>query len=117
MEEFYTRDFQESARKLALFNPSTKEPTEHYLEYVGYYSGHYQNYLLDFQRKAMDSGSEMMSDRSKYKAEICAGYVTGWSFDKDCTPENVAEFLLNAPQVCTSLDIAASQLLENSAKK
>lgn len=55
--------------------------------------------------KLPDDLREAVAERARaVRLEVLAALVSGWSFDAECTPEAVAGFLAEAPQIANQID-------------
>jgi hypothetical protein len=48
----------------------------------------------------------------KQELDLMAALVESWSFEEDCTPENVREFFINAPAIRREVDRFAGKLVQ-----
>lgn len=88
------------------------KPTEHWLRVRGTDSEHYRKARFDGVRTLRDL-PEGTSEWERGKVmdgivlDTLTSLVSGWSFDEECTPEAVREFLQNAPHLAEAIDRAA----------
>lgn len=112
MEQFYTRDKANDGVKVPLNTPDGK-PTEHYIVIRSRWSDSFQaaqaevhrNDLVAMAEKGKDAPAQ---DPVERHATLCAALVSGWSFEQECTPDNIREFLKQAPQLRDMIDRYAS---------
>lgn len=107
---FKTRGKANEGVKLELKTPDGKE-TEHWLQVRHVWSDAFQEAndlaLAEVQEVALASeGDKGKIAAAKREAEVAiwASLVADWSFDQECTPENVAAFLRDAPQIGKAID-------------
>jgi len=103
MESFFTADDANDGTKLPLFAPDGKA-TEHWLLIRGVDSDAYRTShtrVLQNARKlkATDDDEEIAKRTNEGLFELAVSLVGGWSFEQECTRENVSAFLKKAPQV------------------
>jgi len=103
MESFFTADDANDGTKLPLFAPDGKA-TEHWLLIRGVDSDAYRTShtrVLQNARKlkATDDDEEIAIRTNAGLFELAVSLVGGWSFEQECTRENVSAFLKKAPQV------------------
>ena len=112
MEQFHTRDKANEGRKLPLRTPDG-QPTDEWLMVRHVWSDDFQKAEEAAVREArevvMGMGDkpdpEAVSDVQRAsKIKLLASLVAGWSFDAECTPEAVADFLTQAPQIADAID-------------
>lgn len=110
MEMFHTRDRANEGVRLALHAPDGK-PTEHWLQVRHVWSDAFQEAndlaVARMQEAALAAeGDPGKLAAAKREAQIAVwtALVAGWSFDAECTPEAVAAFLREAPQIGKALD-------------
>lgn len=58
---------------------------------------------------AMDDVAARDKAFDEIRRKLIASLVAGWSFSKPCTPENIVEFLREAPQLEASIDTVATK--------
>lgn len=112
MESFYTRDKANEGRKLPLRTPDGK-PTEDWIIVRHVWSDAFQKAeeaaLREAREIVMGMGDkpdpEAVADVQRAsRVKLLAALVAGWSFDAECTPDAVAEFLAQAPQIADAID-------------
>lgn len=113
MEAFFTREKANEGIEVPLYLPSG-EKSEHWLRIRGVDSDHFRLAEADSRRKAIDIATiDDTLERAKAIADaklaLIAELVVGWSFEKECTPENVKEFFRQAPQIADAVDQVASK--------
>jgi hypothetical protein len=103
MEQFFTADDANDGEKLPLFAPDGKA-TDHWLLIRGIDSDAYRlahTRVLQNARKmkATDDEEEIAKRTNEGLFDLAVSLVGGWSFEQECTRQNVADFLRKAPQV------------------
>lgn len=108
MEEFFTRKIADEGRKLELRLP-TGEKTDHHMIVAGVDSDRFRVAQVEASRKMLEA--QIIKDDDQRKLEeasiqrrFVAALVLGWSFEKECTTENVTAFFKEAPQIETQVD-------------
>ena len=112
MAKYEVRSRANMPQRVFLFDPATSEQTDDWLDIVSSLSDSFRH----ARDAALHAAGEMSAERDDAKRKegmeaikrtMQAALVVGWSFDKPCTPENVAAFLLEAPQVAMMAVAAA----------
>lgn len=108
MDAFFTRDKANKGNKVPLRTPEGKE-TEHFLVIRSQWSDDFQKAKAEAYRDDLAA----IAGKGEVKAEdrtviLTAALVGDWSFDEECTPENVQNLLRNAPQLRDMIDRYAS---------
>lgn len=108
MEAFYTRDKAREGKRLTLHTPDGK-PTEHWLQVRHVWSDEFQQAeqeaIAGLRNARLDGEPGQIAQLQRDgKVRVLASLVAAWSFDHECTPEAVAEFLSNAPQIADQID-------------
>lgn len=108
MDAFFTRDKANEGIKVPLRTPEGKE-TEHYLVIRSQWSDSFQKAKAEAYRADLAA----IAGQGEVKAEdrtviLTAALVGGWSFEEECTPENVQKLLREAPQLRDMIDRYAS---------
>jgi hypothetical protein len=116
MEKFFTRKIANDGIKVPLSLPSGEE-TEHYFIVRGVDSDAFRNADARARRMALVI-SEIEDKQEKEKMiqeshlDIIVSLIAGWSFEEECTPDNVRKLLIEAPQLADAVDkIAAKRSL------
>lgn len=116
MNDFFTRQKANAGIKLPLSLPDGTE-TEHFLVVRGVDSDVFREAETEAKRNAMQVAAmaetterkEAMADE---KRTLVASLVMSWSFDQECTLDNIKAFLHEAPQIADQIDqIAARRTL------
>jgi hypothetical protein len=108
MEEFYTLDQANKGTKVPLFTPDGK-PTDHYIGIRSVYSEQFRQ-AEQLAMRSLAEAVDLEDDDEKIKAirsltlETIVSLVAFWSFEQECTPDNVREFLVKAPQIADMID-------------
>lgn len=113
MEAFFTSEAASKGVRLPLQDAMGRE-TEHWLHIRGGDSEEFKLAEAAANREAVAiSGIDDQGVRDKAVLEmsrkLCSMLVMDWSFPKPCTPENVAEFFKQAPQVQRAVDLSANR--------
>lgn len=103
MEQFFTRDAANEGIEVPLSTPDGKN-SDHWLKVLGADSDAFKNAEIRSKRDAValldidsaDKKAEFMRDLER---RTVASLIVDWSFDMECSPENVIEFLKQAPQI------------------
>ena len=110
MEQFHTRARANEGKRLKLYTPDGK-PTEHWLQVRHVWSDAFQIAQDEELAKLKDAllaagGDEAAVSelRRASQVRLLSALVCAWSFEADCTPEAVAAFLAEAPQIVAQLD-------------
>lgn len=108
MEEFYTRQRANEGNKLPLYYPDGTE-SEHYFIVRGIDSDHFRRAEFLSKRRAIEFAQiedpVQRADAIRDEEYKCiAALVVSWSFEKECTEENVIAFLKEAPQIADSIN-------------
>ena len=114
MDAFKTRARANEGKRLTLYTPDGK-PTEHWLQVRHVWSDAFQEAEAVETARISEAllaaeGDEVLIAEAKRQGKIrlWAALVAAWSFDTPCTPEAVADFLSEAPQIGRALDKFAS---------
>lgn len=111
MDKFRTRQRATDGIKMPL-STADGEETEHYLELYGIDSDVFRDREIKTVRLALDISiiedeKERLAKQREAKTSLVASLVKGWSFDQECTTENVISFLSDAPQIQDQIDRVA----------
>ena len=121
MQEFFTRGAANEGRKLPLFFPDGTE-SDHWLIVRGVDSDEFRMAESKAKRSAI-SFAQLSTEQERAEAiasaeiECIASLVAGWSFDKECSRENVMHFLREAPQIADAVNRYAAKRAEFFSKK
>lgn len=112
MEAFFTREKANEGIRVPLHLP-TGELSEHWIEIYGVDSDAFRIAEAMSRREGVRIAQiEDPAKRDTATAELTrrlrAALVKGWSFDQECTPDNVAAFLREAPQIAEAIDRVSS---------
>lgn len=113
MDEFFTREKANEGIQVPLWRPDGTK-SEHWVRIVGIDSDVFRQADAEARRDAiriaqLESGSERAMEIARSKRRLIAHLVVAWSFDQECTVENVEQFFVNAPQIMDAIDVAASK--------
>lgn len=113
MDLFRTRDKANSGIKLPLVDPSTGKETDQWLIILSIDSDAYQKVNTKAMRQSSviqaltDDDAKALAINSN-SLDIVTALVQDWSFELPCTPENVRQFLIDAPQIRGAINIMAA---------
>lgn len=113
MEAFFTRELANEGIEIPLYLPDGTK-TEHWLRIRGVDSDHFRLAEAESKRDAMrvamiEDPLERAKAIADAKLNLIAALVISWSFEKECTLENVKEFFRQAPQIADAVDQVASK--------
>lgn len=108
MADFYTRDAGNQGTKVPLTLPNGKH-TDQFLIVRSIDSDAFREASADARRDVIRAAQiDDLDERRKLAREstlnMQVSLVKAWSFDEECTPENVREFLIGAPHIADELD-------------
>ncbi|MBD9671561.1 hypothetical protein IB275_13340 [Pseudomonas sp. PDM21] len=111
-EDFYTKPNADKGVKMQLMQ-ADGSPSEHWLMVRGIDSDAFRKVKFEGSRTMRDlpasaSDWDRAAARDQAVMDSLVSLVAGWSFEEDCTPEAVREFLTNAPIVADAVDSAAA---------
>lgn len=113
MEAFFTRERANEGIEVPLYLPDGTK-TEHWLRIRGVDSDHFRLAEAESKRDAMrvamiEDPLERAKAIADAKLNLIAALVISWSFEKECTLENIKEFFRQAPQIADAVDQVASK--------
>lgn len=113
MKDFYTRDAGNRGTKVPLTLPDGTK-SEDYLIVRSVDSDAFRDASADARRDVLKAAQvDDIDERRKMAKEsmlnLQVALVKDWSFDEECTPEAVREFLIGAPQIADALDQLCSK--------
>lgn len=113
MDAFFTREKANEGIQVPLYLPDGTK-SEHWLQIRGVDSDHFRLAEADSKREAMrvamiDDTLERAKAIAEVKLTLLSALVIGWSFDKECSVENIKEFFRQAPQIADAVDQVASK--------
>lgn len=113
MEAFFTRERANDGIEVPLYLPDGTK-TEHWLRIRGVDSDHFRLAEAESKRDAMrvamiEDPLERAKAIADAKLNLIAALVISWSFEKECTLENIKEFFRQAPQIADAVDQVASK--------
>ena len=112
MEAFHTRESANEGIRIPLSQPDGGKTT-HWIEIFGVDSDHFRTAEAACQRNLAtfsnrdDKEAYIEYAQSQYGV-LRANLVKSWSFDEECTVENVGKFFLDAPQIADMINKLAS---------
>lgn len=103
MQEFFTRQIANEGKELALYLPNG-EKSEHSIRVLGMDSDVFKRKEAKMKRAAMELSAikddeEREAAIEKLQTELVASLVVSWTFEQECTLDNVVKFLTEAPQI------------------
>lgn len=105
MEDFFTSDRAEEGIKVPLTSPDGKD-TDHWLQLRGIDSNVFRTAEAQSRRTvlklAVDKELDESDKQDRVKDEerkVLSSLIKAWSFDMECTPENIITLLTKAPQI------------------
>lgn len=113
MEAFFTRERANEGVEVPLYTPDGTK-SQHWIRIRGVDSDAFREAEANSKRDAFRVASiEDTVERAKAiqdaKLNLIAALVISWSFEKECTPENIKEFFRQAPQIADAVDQVASK--------
>lgn len=113
MELFHTRKAANEGIEVPLYTPQG-EKTAHWMRIRGVDSDEFRLAEADSKRDVMriaqiENPRERLVEVELSKLKLIAILVVSWSFEQECTLENVVAFLKEAPQIADAIDTAASK--------
>lgn len=121
MKEFYTRKTANEGVQLPLYYPDGTM-SDHWIQVRGVDSDHFRRAEAKAKRKAVEL-AQIEDEQKRAEAvretelEGIAALVAGWSFEQEATPENVVNFLREAPQIADMVNRYAARRTEFFRKK
>lgn len=121
MKEFYTRQKANEGVKLPLFLPDGTQ-SDHWFMVRGVDSDQFRKSEARAKRKAvefaqMEDQDERADAIREAELECIASLIASWSFDEECTDENVVNFLREAPQIADAVNRYAARRADYFSKK
>lgn len=121
MKEFFTRQIANEGVTLPLYHPDGT-PSEHWIKVRGVDSDHFRKAETKAKREAMnlaqlDNEQEKAEAIRETELDCIAALVAGWSFEPECTQNNVVNFLREAPQIADMINRFAVRRSEFFGKK
>lgn len=113
MEAFFTRERANEGVEIPLYTPDGTK-SQHWLRIRGVDSDTFREAEANSKREAMrvamlDDTQERAKAIADAKLTLLAALVIGWSFEKECSVENIKEFFRQAPQIADAVDQVASK--------
>lgn len=113
MEKFFTRQTSNEGIKVPLYYPGTNEPSGEWIRVRGMESDVFRKAEHEAKRKAVAIASLPEEERDaahlELKRALVASLVIDWSFEQECTLENVINFFREAPQIEDAINTIASK--------
>ncbi len=113
MQAFFTRERANEGITIPLYLPDGSR-SQHHLLIRGVDSDAFRDVEAESKRNAMrlltieDPEERKIAIRDE-KLTILASLVIDWSFEEDCTPQNIKHFLREAPQIADAIDQLAAK--------
>lgn len=112
MNAFFTRQASNEGIIVPLVTP-TGEATEHWIRMRGVDSDVFRDVEVSSRRGLIAIAQKPPEERKEAieaeKIKLIACLVIAWSFEQECTLENVCAFLKEAPQIADEIDRIASK--------
>lgn len=112
MEKFFSRAKASEGIKFPLYFPGTTDKSEHYLVLRGMDSNEFRVAEALGKRKLAELAAlkedEWARRYLEIRRQIVSSLIAGWSFEQECTPENVMSFLKEAPHTEDVINKVAS---------
>ena len=113
MDAFYTREAANNGIKVPLFTPDGSA-TDHYIMIRGVDSDEFRAADTEARRSvlkfaAIEDPAELDIATSDAIRKTRASLVISWSFEQECTLDNVINFLREAPQLADAIDMTAAK--------
>lgn len=109
LADFNTRDRAEEGTRVDLLLPSG-EPSGEWVQVRSYMATVAQQARFDVERRRAEKGEALTyDDTQRLEAESRAALVKGWSFEDECTPDNVKAWLYGAQTVSNQIMVVATQ--------
>ena len=111
---FHTRAKANEGIELPLSLPDGT-PTEHKIRIRGRDSDLFRQAESDSKRKMFEiavakaKGETLNYDELDERTRLISALVASWTFEEECTPENVFKFLREAPQIAEQIDTIAGR--------
>jgi len=124
MNAFFTRQKANDGIEFPLSFPDGS-PSPHKIRIRGVDSDEFRKAEADAKRKMFETaavkakGETVAYDPMEERFRLLSHLVISWTFDGECTPENVFNFLKEAPQIAEQIDTIAgrrSLFFKNTAK-
>ena len=112
ISDFYTRTKANTGQRVYLLGPD-RSPTEQWIHILHTDSDAYRNSISETLQKiaataAIADEAARKAAQAELSSEAMAALVTGWSFDEECTRENVKQLLKEAPYIADLIDRKAA---------
>lgn len=113
MSDFHTRSVANEGIKVPLELPDGTK-TDHYLMVRSIDSDAFRDAETESKRNALqiasiDNPEEKNQALKDEKNALLVSLVIDWTFEEECTPENVKRFLEEAPQIADTIDYMATR--------
>lgn len=106
--DYYTKPRSEEGVVVPLLGPNN-EPTDGWLRIIGPDSAAHKAARAELVRRNAEIGAMEDKDAadalaSGYVLDFQASLITGWGMEDEFTPQNVREFLINAPRLGSQIE-------------
>jgi hypothetical protein len=114
MEAFFTRQKANEGIELPLYLPSG-EKTPHLIRIRGIDSDAFKGAEAESRRRLVELAATDLTKAStaavaaEERVVILAALVISWTFDHECTQDNIKRLLREAPQIADQIDRLASK--------
>lgn len=113
MQSFYTRQKANDGKKVPLYLPDGTA-SEHWFVIRGIDSDYFRKAEAAGKRKAIEIAQiEDINERAEEirttELTCIAALIADWSFEEECTEENVVNFLREAPQIADMVNRYAAR--------
>lgn len=110
--KFFTRQGSNEGIRIPLSLPDGSA-TEEWLHILGADSDAFRKKEAEYRRQAFSVADKTPDEVEKFREEgryrLLASLVVHWSFEEECTEENVYKFLREAPFLADQIDTVASR--------
>lgn len=113
MTDFFTRENAEAGIEVPLFRPGEDSPSGQWIRIRGVDSDQFRDAEASSRRKLRELAGDPKADLTQaYRdglIDVMSSLVISWSFDEECTPQNVKKFLREAPQIADNINQLATR--------
>lgn len=112
MQEFFTREVANEGIELPLWLPDGTK-SEHWIKIRGIDSDVFRaaeaRTIRSMSRLAALSEEEQSGQAEALQLDLLCALVMDWSFDQECSADNVRTFLKEAPQIADAINKTAGK--------
>ena len=109
---FFTRTPSNEGSRLFLKDPVTDQPSEEWLHVLGFESDAFSAAMAVKQRRMSEIRALPEEEREGAAKEavvqMLVSLVADWSFEEECTPDNVKTLFSEAPYIQSAVDAFAA---------